>query len=202
MGKELKFVTSTFQANLTNVLTTANADPAGGSLIPIVQGAGQSQRVGRVVFPKSIYINGRLGIDGTNNNNMGQFYVTFWLVEDKQTNGAQMAPGNFLEATGSTIAAEAFQNLEYSDRFRLLKKKIVRFNRQMVANDTLSTFEGGVDIQFNMYKQLPKSAKVQYTDVGSDISNIATHSYHLLAVKSHHAPSIEFSYNVRARYTD
>lgn len=200
-SKELKYNDLAHQGVVEATIALGMQDPATGSLTNIEPGTGQTERVGRVVYPKSLMIYGNLDVD-TQVSNTTDYYVTFWLVEDKQSNQTQMNPTNFLVATGLSVQADAMQNLEYSDRFKLLKKKQVRISpkafRSGVGNDAQWSFQ----IPIRFYCKLPKSSKVQYSGADGAIGSIATHSYHLIAVKSDGAPITNLRYQCRVRYTD
>ena len=199
-NKERKFIDQAHLDDVEDTLALAMQDPGSGSLINVPLGTSQSERIGRCIYPKTITVYGSFKVSEVVQN-ITDFYAQIWLVEDKQTNGAQMSPTDFLTSLGLTIQPEAFQNLEFSDRFRLLKKVMVRFSPK--------AFKTGADNAlfnlhhpFRLHVDLPSTAKIQYKGDTGAVTDISTHSYHLLCVKSDGAPALSIRYQVRCRYTD
>lgn len=202
---ELKFHDeSLFSHALTNDLTAAAALAelaANGQLCGIVQGSASNQRIGRCAYIKSVYIDGHITLPAASAaENNG--YVTLWLVEDKQTNGAQMSVANFLSnPTGTTTDADALQNLHYSDRFKLLAKRKILFPPRNTYGDGTTNDVGAQDIPFNIYKRI--NIKKEHSGTGAVIADVTTSSLHLIAIRSASAhASTTISYNARIRYTD
>jgi hypothetical protein len=193
LGKELKFVDQFHQGTVPKTIAASLYNPtANNNLAAIAVGSGQSARIGRHVHVKSIYIQGHINIPIATAHNASAYYVSMWLVEDKQTNGAAMTPGNFLISPDPKCDADAMQNLEYSDRFSLLKKKTIRVNKYQPGTC-------GLDVPFRIYKKLDQ--KVQYTADTAAIDSIATSSFHLLVIAGEETTSnMECQYNVRVRY--
>lgn len=200
-NKERKFADQAHLGAVEATIALANQDPISGSLVNVPLGNGASERIGRCIYPKTITVYGNFEVD-EQVQNITDFYCQLWLVEDKQTNGAGMSSADFLSSPGVSIQADAFQNLEFSDRFRLLKKMMVRFSpktfRSGVGNDALFNMQ----VPFRMHVNLPSYSKAQYKGISGAVTDITTHSYHLLAIKSDGAPVLQIRYQVRARYTD
>lgn len=191
LGRELKFVDSFHSTTVPKTVALSRVDPTtNNNLFAVAVGDGQSARIGRTTTLKSIYIQGHLNLPIAASHNGTYYYVTLWLVEDKQTNGAAMDPLDFLTSVNAQVDADAFQNLNESQRFRLLKKKTIRVPRY---------FTGGLDVPFNMYQKM--DCKVQYKDTQATIDKVATSSFHLLAIGSEEmTTAMEISYQVRCRY--
>ena len=122
-GLELKFADKEYDANIAVAVAGSEADPTQNCLNGVAQGTTESQRIGRVQFVKSVYIKGHLFFrDATGTGITADDYVRLFLVLDKQTNGAQMNAEDFLDdPTNAALDVDAMQNLQYSDRFQLLK---------------------------------------------------------------------------------
>lgn len=194
-NKETKFVDSYHSVVCPKTIATSIVDPSTNqNLFGLSVNSDQSGRIGRCSYLKSIYIQGHLNIPIATSHNATNYYVTLWLVEDKQTNKALMSPTDFLTSLNSKTDADAFQNLQYSDRFRLLSKKTIRFNKY-------ATGTCGGDVPFKIYKKY--AAKVQYSGTGATIGAVTTSSFHLLAISSEETTSaMEITYQARCRYTD
>jgi len=200
-NKEKKFSDQAHQGTVEATIPLANQDPISGSLVNVPLGTSQSERIGRCIFPRSITVYGNLDVN-EQVQNISDFYVQVWIVEDKQTNGAGMSSVDFLTSPGTSIQADAFQNLEFSDRFNLLKKKMIKIKpdtfRSGVGNDALFNLQ----VPLRLHVNLPATAKTQFSGVSGAVTDITTHSYHLLAIKSDGAPALNIRYQVRTRYTD
>lgn len=199
MGKELKYQDQFHQSTLAADVAGAIQDPSTNqNLVGVAIGDGPSNRIGRVLFVHSLYIQGNVVLPVSVTSAASHWYVTIYIVEDKQTNKVLFTPTTFLKQQNIKTAADSFQNLDYSDRYRLLKKKVVRFAaRNRDASDV-----GGIAVPFNLYIPL-KGLKVQHDGVDGTVGSITTSSFHLMAIKSVNAPgSLEINYNVRCRFTD
>lgn len=201
-ARELKFNDVSHQAEVEATIADANQDPGvSGSLTNISLGTSQSQRIGRCVYPKTLTIYGSLDVD-EQVQNITDFYIQIWVVLDKQTNGAGMTSTDFLTSLGTTIQADAFQNLEYSDRFRLLKKMMIRIKPNTFRSGTGTDALFNTQVPFRIHCKLPAFSKQQYSNNTGGVSDITSESYHLLAIKSNGAPVCKIQYQCRCRYTD
>jgi len=97
----------------------------------ITQGAGNSQRVGRRCCVKTIQVRSTITFAPGTDAHAGAL-VHFWMVQDTQSNGAVAAFGDiFSRYDGGAIAAgdagRVMRNLEYVERFKILKHWVFRF---------------------------------------------------------------------------
>lgn len=201
---ELKFHDESLANHaVTNDMTAAAAlaEHSNGQLCGIVQGTGINQRVGRCTYLKSVYIQGHIRQPlASALENSG--YVTIWLVQDKQTNGAQMTAQTFLQdVTGTVNDADAMQNLQFSDRFTLLAKKVIRCQPRNTAGNGTNYGTASLDTPFRIFKKI--NIKKEHTGVSSNVSDCTTSTLHVIAIRSEsmHATT-ELSYTARVRFTD
>ena len=197
MNKELKYNDSFQALQLSKNIATSNVDPTTNqNLTGLAQGDGPQQRIGRVTFIRSLYVQGNIEVQNPPSS-ASHFYVTIWLVEDMQTNRTLFTPTDFVDALNPAVHADAFQNLDNSDRFRLHKKKVVR----ITCRSRGSTDVGVCTVPFSIYKKC--NVKVQHQGPGALIGNINTSSFHLLACLSENAPTqTHIRYQCRVRFTD
>jgi len=197
---ETRFVDSYYSAALSKTIAGSLANPAtNNSLFAVPVDAGSaSGREGRCAYLKQIYIQGHITVPALTTTDVSHFYVNLWLVEDKQTNGAAMTPADFLTALNTEVDVAAFQNLEHSMRFQLHKKKMVRVNsRNMEGTGN----RGACNVPFTIYKKF-NDLKIQYTGSSAGIADIATSSFHLIAIVSVDASSAtELQYQCRCRFS-
>ena len=216
LGKsELKFVdayrSTALATDLTDVNTLINPGGAGGdnNLVPIPIGTGESQRVGRCAYIRSIYIKGHVQVSILNNSANAahpSFYATLWVVMDKQSNAAPMTPATFLNQVGvpPNHDADAMQNLQYSDRYKLLKKIRIRVNMPGVGSTGANLHsQPGASVPFEAYIPLKTPIKQEYKSTGGAITDMTTHSIHMVGLKSTESPPVvTIRYLARSRYTD
>lgn len=205
---EIKFNDQFHEQNITKDMASAMCDPTTSlNLTYLNVGTAQNQRVGRNAYIKSIYISGHVLLPTTaTTNGMDNFYITMWLVQDMQTNRAQMDPTQFLtQPSSANTHADAFQNLEYSNRFKLLKKKRVHCRRtgpKDGSNFPYGAFHFQIFKKCNITQQYGDKAGSPGTTDGT-IASLTTNSIHLLAIGAPGIPTNTLMrYNVRCRFTD
>ena len=205
IGRELKF--KDYEAIHTlnqGAVAGSEVDPATAlSLSAISQGTSESERVGRVAWIKQVLIQGHVNFWNGTSSTEGGCYAVIWLVLDKQTNGAQLnAEDVFVEPAGVAHTADCFQNLQFSDRFRVLKKKIVRSNPPgLTTNSTDNNFYSRITVPFSIYHKC--NLKQEFKDSTGTIAAMTNNSLHLIAQISRTAnASSDIVYTSRVRFTD
>jgi hypothetical protein len=202
--KELKFHDETLSSHaVTNSLAAAAAlaeNATNNQLCGVVQGVSSNQRIGRCMYIKSVYLKGHITLPAASAiENNG--YLSLWVVEDTQTNGAQMSVTDFLfNPAGTTCDADAMQHLQYSDRFKLIAHKVIRFPPRNTFGSTTDAV-GAQDIPFKVYRKL--NIKKEHSGTTAAVGDSTTSSLHVIAIRSDSAhASTTISYNARIRYTD
>jgi len=104
------------------------AAPEGLNLIP--QGTGESERIGKRVTIKSIYIIATVGVQTGTASSVGNGNVCLTLIQDTQANGAYPAYTDIFE---TSTGANTFLNLNNSQRFKTLKRWILPINCNTVS---------------------------------------------------------------------
>lgn len=94
------------------------------SLNKLVQGAGSSDRIGRKAVIHSVQIRGEVRAS-SGGSTAGANLAYFYLVEDKQANGAVASVGDVLT---SDILLRGLINLSNSKRFRIIKRFVIELN--------------------------------------------------------------------------
>lgn len=112
--EELKF----FDTAVSFLVDTTLEVPATGQWALIPQGDTQSTRDGRQAVIKSVHFRGIIA--GTSTSL--QSVVNFWVVQDKQANGAAAAVADVFT---STVGISAMHNLNNNKRFKILHKGVV-----------------------------------------------------------------------------
>jgi hypothetical protein len=200
MGKEIKYNDQFHATGGTLVQAVAGSlinPTTSNNLIGVAQGDGPTDRIGRVIFLKSLYIQGNMQLP-LDTAPASHWYITLYVVQDKQTNKTAFTETTFLKQQNILTAPDSFQNLDYSDRYRLLKKKVVRIG----SRTQNATNDGRVAIPFKIYIPL-SNLRCQYDGTSGAIGTMTTNSLHLMCIKSVEAPGdLAVNYNVRVRFTD
>lgn len=207
LGIELKY----YDTSRSGVALTNPSDASGAEIDPstinalntIAQGDGEQNRDGRNVVMKKISIKGNVTINVQQNvvalDALPVVYLA--LVQDKQTNGAQLNSEDvFTNPSGATpLAAHPFRNLQYIKRFNVLKTCTLEFE-----NGLYPTYDGtnievsGKMMAFEMHKDL--NIPVNFTGTTSAIANIADNSLHLIGYCTSTTYAPEVNYNARVRF--
>lgn len=207
LGIELKFYdTSTL---LRSVL--ADGDLLGGEFDPvginalnaIPQGDGESQRIGRVATIKSIHVFGHFRFPEITVSAAVEPLIYIALVQDKQTNGAQLNSEDVFvnPSLSGVLGATPMKNLQNASRFTVLQQM------QLVPKPIVAVSDGVVGgiayntqyLPFSMTKQC--NQRVIYNGTTETVSNITDHSFHIIAFTSEdNVVALQLSYNCRIRF--
>lgn len=202
-GRELKYrdfflVEKTIDLGLTT--NDKMADPAAEDCLSWAPlGTGATQRVGRQILVKSIHIEGICFVENTTTTlGVGASTVTWWLVQDRQSNKAVPLSQNIIQT--ASVAIQGFRNLEYSDRFTILARGQLNLgNPSNAYNGTNQTASRQLK-RFSIYKRL--SMPVTFSDSTTGIADVVDNSLHfvLAGQKGGTAAVPQCTYNARMRY--
>ncbi len=172
------------------------------SLSAIPQGMGESQRIGRTVHIKSINIRGFVNFASEEVDPIppNQRFVRLALVQDMQTNQAQLAASAVFVNTAASTQNMSFRNLEFTDRFKVLGDKVIYFPMLAQSN------EGGTD-SFSLGPELvPFSFACKWADpgmkqvfdgTGATVADMTTNSLHLIGSSNNAACFVNYESRVR-----
>lgn len=113
-----------------------------GHLSPVPQGTSESERIGRNIFIRSINLKMWVVVPHNSREEqavadvltLGSAYITVWIVMDRQANKTSPTAGEIWTnpAVGAgdhgTVANEPFLNMEWRERFKIMKKFNFRVN--------------------------------------------------------------------------
>lgn len=175
---EQKYMDHTLAAQSVSSTATVN------TLNAIAQGTDNTNRVGRKIRVKSLYVRGNIiAGDATNN-------VMIWIGWDTQTNGSQALATQIFQSQATDLGPLSPLNLNYGNRFITIKHK----------NFTVDT-SGNASRTFKWYKKL--NTVCTYGGTAADTASIYTNALVLVVVSDSIAvshPSISFY--CRIRFTD
>jgi len=201
LGRELKFNGNERTVTLVSTVSGSECDPtATGHLCGIAQGTTERQRIGRTCLIKSIHIKGHVTWPSSTTVQAQMAYARFWLIQDTQTNGAQFnAEDVLLEPALSSLGVDAFQNLQYSDRFKVLK--VITVMRPTAAN---TSWNGSAHV--TALSEAPLviyhkcNTKVEFSNTSSNVSDITNNSFHLIGISANISPLPSITYRCRVRF--
>ncbi len=204
-GAEKKFFDISV-ISLNTVTTWAGGeldDATALSLSAIPQGVEQSQRIGRTAHVMSINIRGFVDYNSLEQQTapVTQRFVRLVLVQDMQTNQAQLNAEDVMLPVASNAEQLSFRNLQFVDRFKVLGDQTIYFpmNSQMNEGAVNSFALGGELIPFSFaYKFSGAGMKQIFDDTGATVADMTTNSLHLIGASN--SIGVEVNYNSRIRY--
>lgn len=201
LGLERKFIDYEYDAAVVATVAGAEADPATAlSLAAIAQGDGESNRDGRQVRLVSLQMRGYLSWAASDTTAFPtRGVVRILVVWDKQTNGAQLnAEDVLLDPTDTDHDLIAMRNLQYSQRFQVLKDFFVGKPPTTSGGDADSFATGAATQEFNCYIKLP-NIPVTYSGTTAAIGSITDNSLHVIAItnSTNTVPTLRYISRVR-----
>lgn len=201
---ELKFI-DVEQAN-QNI---AFSGTVASDFLTVPQGTTESERTGRKIWIKSIYIRGYLLLDNDaeaiTNNNAGNDYVRVCIVRDKVANGSQATYAQvFGAATDNDLNSLKFRSLNRTKRFDILYEKWFRVGNLVAGYDgTAGTTYyriGGrtlVEIYLNNL-----NIPISYGGATGAVSERLDHNVFMVMSDSNDQSDLGWSGLTRMRYVD
>jgi hypothetical protein len=194
-GGELKY--------LDTVITHATVSDTGSlteSLNNIPEGTSESQRIGRKVIVKGVYLKGNAILKQQTagmSSHSSRLRIIMYL--DKQCNGGAATVDNLLKNPTGGQLMNAFRNLENSQRFRMLCDYTVSLDTgsNFWSGATWSNSEVNKTVKCNKGKL---SLPLEFSGTTGATGEIRSNNIGLLLIPDH--GEIEFQGTVRVRYSD
>ncbi len=188
LGGELKF----HDVNL-NVDPLAVAGSVTASLNLIAQGNGESQRLGRKCFVKSIHIRGRWQVDTAGASDQDTT-IRMIIFIDKQCNGATAAVTDILDSAGYT----SFRSLVNSGRFKICMDRNYTLHKdtEHTSADAVVTFQKTRDFQWHKKLNVP----LLFDGATGAITEICCQNIGVLFICDNVGSAPKFNGNVRLRF--
>jgi len=218
VGQEVKFVDcwgETVDPTPTALPELIDAEKSGLSvqhLTAVSQGAGESERIGRNIFVKSLQITFfaevQEGYESAGLAAINEVEVTFFVVLDKQCNATSPTASAIWNQPVASIAlgGHPMRNLEYKDRFKILATRRVILNADTSGTGSHVVIKGDHEYT-NYFKKWKKPWKQQYDTTGATISSVTNESItvwaHVTNTPYVRTTGTAFSlgFQARARYT-
>jgi len=176
---------------LTTVANTGTI--LNSSLNLIVQGATESNRVGRKVVLRNIYFHGSVSLPATNVDSETSEIIRVIVYCDKQTNGAAATVTDILKDADY----RSFRNLANQERFVILKDKFYDLNASCQSTVTAQT-TGDFGYHIKMYKKL--DIPLEFSGATGAITELKSNNIGIMAISE--AGVGEINYICRVRYSD
>jgi len=212
VGLERKFFDTFENSRALQASTNASSgemDPFGENCLNCpAQGDGESNRDGRQIAMQSITLKGNITVPyATTPTTQWEAPVVYVaIVLDKQTNGATLNSEDvFANPSGDARGmTQPLRNLEYSDRFTVLKSTTVNM-KDVLAGFQIGgtpTGQAGMSIPFYLYHDL-KGMKMNFISGQntSVIAAVADKSLHVIAYTTTASLGPVITYNARLRFT-
>lgn len=208
LGIEKKFLDSSASHTVVSPTdcTGGEADPTTlNCLNGIAQGDGESQRDGKNYIIKGITFDGivyRSVVTGAATASASQScWTTVAIVLDTQTNGTQLNSEDVYTNPSASANgnADLLRNLQYSQRFKVLKKWICHdpIGPNFVHNG--ATYDiGGTSHNISFYAD-NLDIKVSTNGTGNTVSSIVDNSLHVVAF-TNGVNTVSLRYNCRIRF--
>lgn len=202
---EYKYLDSNLSSSvISSSLSSGMKDPTTVACLNAVpQGDTSSSRDGRKYTITGCHVRGVFYRQNRNDQTQvgDANFVTYALVLDRQTNGAQATSDEIFSSPSN--AALCFQNLENTQRFKVLYKGTMDIPAGSPAyNGVANQLEtGGVSVPFSLDKKL--NITVNTSGTGANVTDITDNSLHFVAFAGFAgagADSIELSYTCRIRF--
>lgn len=207
LAQELKFYDQTLVG--ANIATSTDgsgieADPSATVLInTVTQGDGESQRDGRKMIMKSIFVSGVVNVGPATDVTVPEAIpdIAIWLILDTQTNGATITSENvFVNKSANILGGTSMmRNLQFSSRFRVLDKVTFTMPNPPQSGDSTNFDVQGVHVKWSLAANL-KNMPVLFTLTTETVANITNNSLHILAVTTSTSMSPTITYNSRLRF--
>ncbi len=209
LGIELKF----YDNKLVSTALAAPSDATGGELDPsgasslttVAQGDGESNRDGRKLRARSIYVEGQIktSTQSTESTADAQALIFLALVLDTQSNGAALNSEDVYANPGASAntAAGPFRNLQFTKRFKVLATRRFIIQNPNIANETGATgglVQNGLSKRFKFFKKL--NFDIIYKGTTADIANTVDNSLHIIGFTTSTAMAPQINYISRFRF--
>lgn len=164
------------------------------------QGDAKNNRDGRKATIKGLSIRGVVRTNGASFSqpDNADFVVKIMVVQDKQTNGAQMSPTDLMTDKQEL----SFRNLDHIERFQVLAQKVIEIGMDSISSQDGTNFKAaGQSKYFEINKDL--NIPVYFDASTGAVTDITNSSIHVLAVTGQDvvgAPDCKLRYESRVKF--
>lgn len=207
LGVEKKYYDTSAAVNIVapTDCTGGEADPTTVNCIsaPAV-GDNATARDGRKIVAKYLQIKGSVRFSTLTNQTLSvdSNRIMVAVVLDTQTNGAQLNSEDVFTnpRAATTSAADVLRNLNYAERFKILKQETFILEDPNFSWDGTNLEINGVSKQFDWYIPL-KNLKIAFNATeAAGVASVLDNSIHIVAFATSTSPQCAITYNSRMRF--
>jgi len=168
----------------------------------IAVGSTSTTRVGRRIHMKSIQLSLHVYMNPNEWGIHEGIRGTFWLIYDRQSNGAAPTATTFLD-TSLVYASQEFPNEDYKDRYLVLMHRVFTTGPIYYDNaNAMISFASPQNFSVDTFKKL--DLITQYGGDTNAIASIATGSLYAFTIGDYQAPDpyLECSITAKLKYTE
>lgn len=182
-------------------------DPTANSLFNPALGDDFNNRTGRKVQVLGINIRGAVHVPPQTNQTATDYASTvrILLVQDKQTNAAQLNAEDVINSASATAgtAVYMFSNPAFFGRFKILKDKQITIQNPNLSWDGTNMEQCGLERPFHIRIKFKKPVVVHYNSTnGGTVADIIDNSFHIIAQTSYAALVPYIVYKCRTTFLD
>lgn len=176
------------------------------NLNKIPQGVGQSERIGRKVTIKSLYVHWLCTKPSTTDPGLTDDAFALVIVLDKQCNGSVPSASSVFSALPGTPGVNQFMNLENSNRFRILHR--VNMNLTSMAGANAFAASGTGNHTYGSVSKIGHISLKNLTipilfDADESTGEISTiRSNNIIFFYTSESGLVDIEFTSRLRYTD
>lgn len=199
------------EVNNTTIATSASTwagaeiDPAALCLFAPITGDDISNRTGRKVQVLSIKVRGFFDVSNqTNATDADKAYVgRIILVQDKQTNAAQLNAEDVITSGAANVAVMMYQNPAFFGRFKILKEFYWEMQSPTLTYDGTNIEQSGLIKHFSLNHKFIKPMVVHYNGTnGGTVADVVDNSFHIIALTNNANLLTTVNYKVRTTFID
>lgn len=185
---------------------SAEADPGTvNTLFAPTTGNDFNNRIGRKVDVLGIKIRGDISIAAQTNQSAadGPTMIRMMLVQDKQTNAAQLNSEDVLTSGDATQGINMFRNPAFFSRFQIWKDKTIVMQSPSMTFDGTNVEQSGLIRPVKMNMKFRKPIRVTFNATnGGTVADIIDNSFHVLCACSSNALAPQLEYKCRTTFVD
>lgn len=187
-----------------NLGSAAVATPLG--LCQPIVGAALNNRVGRSINVHKVKLNAVIGVAAiqAQASPSTSCKIRVLLVQDMQTNAAQMTGAQLLNDAGTaSTTINSFQNPNFFGRFKVLKDKTMKVSDLNLAGDAASADQASQKLCFKMHHRFKKPVLVHFNATnGGTVADVIDNSFHVIAGCDSTSFAPQLAYYSRVTYKD
>lgn len=187
--QELKVGDTTF----SGLTVDSTMEIPGGSINLITQGDAVQNRDGNVVEVKSVEWSFDFQLQPAASAN-GSTVVHFWLIQDRQPNGAMPAISTIFTSDNAALATTVAGN-QY--RFKILKRDVVVMN----SPAGVTTAYNNSAAFLNGYHKFKKPVQIRFNGNAGTVADVSTNNFFVVMGSTFSDDLVTFSGWTRLRFT-